>query len=87
MKNNLLPRLDERPDLRELLLPHCRLGRGEIWTDPVSGHKIGCLDAAISQDVSKLMDGARAKTATLLGEIRIEVKASRAVDSDNSGPL
>jgi DNA modification methylase len=63
MKNNPLPRLDERPDLREMLLPHCRLGRGEIWADPVSGHKIGCLDAANSQEVSKLMDGDGASLA------------------------
>ena len=63
MKNNPLPRLDQRPDLRELLLPHCRLGLGEIWTDPVSGHKIGCLDAADAKQVSKLMDGDRASLA------------------------
>lgn len=63
MKNNPLPRLDERPDIRELLLPHCRLGRGDLWTDPVSGHKVGCLDAANPDDISKLMDGSRAALA------------------------
>jgi len=63
MKNNPLPRLDQRPDIRELLLPHCRLGLGEIWTDPVSGHKIGCLDAADAKQVSKFMDGDRASLA------------------------
>ena len=63
MKHNPLPRLDQRPDLMELLLPHCRLGRGEIWTDPVSGHKIGCLDATNAKEISKLMDGDRANLA------------------------
>ena len=47
----------------ELLLPHCRLGRGEIWVDPVSGHKVGCLDSANPKEISKLMDGDRANLA------------------------
>ncbi len=63
MKNNPLPRLDERPDVRELLLPHCRLGRGDLWTDPLSGHRVGCLDAANPDDIAKLMDGSRAALA------------------------
>src|SRR5208283_942201 len=63
MKNNPLPRLDERPDIRELLLPHCRLRRGELWTDPISGHRVGCLDATIPDDIVKLMDGRRAGLA------------------------
>jgi len=63
MKNNPLPRLDDRPDIRELLLPHCRLARGDLWIDPISGHKVGCLDAANADDISKLMDGSRATLA------------------------
>ncbi len=63
MKNNPLPRLDERPDIRELLLPHCRLRPGDLWTDPISGHKVGCLDAANRDDISKLMNGTRAALA------------------------
>jgi len=63
MKNNPLPRLDERPDVRELLLPHCRLKRGEVWVDTVSGHRVGCLDAAKSDDIAKIMDGNRAALA------------------------
>lgn len=55
MKNNPLPRLDERPDIRSILLPHCRMRSGDIWTDPISGHKVGCLDAAKPGDVAKLM--------------------------------
>ncbi len=63
MKNNPLPRLDERPDIRELLLPHCRLGPGDLWTDPISGHRVGCLDAANPNDISKLMGGNSAALA------------------------
>ena len=63
MKNNPLPRLDERPDIRELLLPHCRLGRGDVWVDPIFGHKVGCLDAASAADIAQLMDGERAELA------------------------
>lgn len=63
MKNNPLPRLDERPDLRKLLLPHCRLARGEVWTDPVSGHKVGCLDATSPEEVARVMEGSKATVA------------------------
>lgn len=63
MKNNPLPRLDERPDIRELLLPHCRLKLGEVWTDATSQHRVGCLDAASGEDVAKLMDGSKATLA------------------------
>jgi len=63
MENNPLPRLDERPDIRELLLPHCRLTHGQIWTDAVSGHRVGCLDAANANEVATLMDGNKAAIA------------------------
>lgn len=63
MKNNPLPRLDERPDLRDLLLAHCRLKQGEVWNDPVSGHRVGCLDAASTDDVEMLMQGNKAVAA------------------------
>jgi site-specific DNA-methyltransferase (adenine-specific) len=63
MKNNPLPRLDKQPDIQELLLPHCRLSRGDIWTDPTTGHKVGCLDATNPDDIAKLMDGHKATLA------------------------
>jgi len=63
MKNNPLPRLDDRPDVRELLLPHCRLAPGDLWTDPVSGHKVGCLDSTSPANIAKLMDGNTARLA------------------------
>ena len=39
-------RLDLAHALRDKILPLCRLGHGEIWDDPVNGHRIGVLDAA-----------------------------------------
>ena len=63
MKNNPLPRLDADENLREELLPYCRLQPGEIWTDPVNGHKVGCLDAASRMDIERLMGGERAQLA------------------------
>ena len=57
MENNALPRLDEDDTLRPILLRHCRLKPGEIWTDPVSGHKVGCIDATNSTNIGKMMNG------------------------------
>ncbi len=63
MKNNPLPRLDTDENLRNELLPHCRLKPGEIWEDPINGHKVGCLDATNSLDIKRLMGGEYAKLA------------------------
>ena len=63
MKNNPLPRLDADENLREELLPYCRLQPGEIWTDPVNGHKVGCLDATSRTDIERLMGGEQAQLA------------------------
>ena len=52
MQNNPLPRLDSSPDLRKVLLPYCRLQLGDMWTNPVRGHRVGCLDAANPMHVS-----------------------------------
>ncbi len=46
MKNSPLPRLDVHPEIRERLLPFCRLQAGEVWTDPAGKHKVACRDAA-----------------------------------------
>ena len=63
MKNNPLPRLDSSPELKKRLLPYCRLKLGEIWTDPVYGHRVGCLDAGNPQHVLKLMAEDQAQLA------------------------
>ena len=41
-----LPRLDSNKELKEKLLTFCRLKKGEVWIDPVKGHRVGVLDAA-----------------------------------------
>jgi len=50
-----IPRIDGNEEVRKLLLPYCRLKYGEIWEDPICGHKIGCLDAANEEDIFALM--------------------------------
>lgn len=50
-----IPRLDCDADLREKILPYCRLSYGDIWEDPHTGHRVGVLDAANPDDVSRIM--------------------------------
>lgn len=63
MKNYTLPRLDEDEKARQALLPFCRLAPGEIWTDPLRGHRIGCVDATNPTHIQELMDGQKAQLA------------------------
>ena len=63
MKNNPIPRLDSSPELRDRLIPYCRLKLGEIWIDPVRGHRVGCLDASDPQHVSRIMNEEQAQLA------------------------
>jgi len=63
MNNNPLPRLDVDENLKQKLLPHCRLRQGELWVDPINGHKVGCLDATSRSDLSRLMGEQRAQLA------------------------
>jgi len=58
-----LGRLDLRNDLREKILPLCRLKKGDIWEDEISGHKVGVLDATKKSEVNKLMNGDEATLA------------------------
>ncbi len=57
-----ISRLDCDSDFRKQVLPFCRLGYGEIWHDSHSGHRVGVLDAANFDDVSRIMG---ADTASL----------------------
>jgi len=50
-----IQRIDASEHIRSLLLPHCRLKYGDVWQDSVSGHKVGCLDAANRNDIQLLM--------------------------------
>lgn len=63
MKNNPLPRLDGLLSIRSKLLPYCRLKSGEVWVDPVAGHRVGCLDATDSTSIDFLMEGNQAQLA------------------------
>jgi site-specific DNA-methyltransferase (adenine-specific) len=63
MHKDPLPRLDKHPELKEDLLPYCRLSYGDIWTDPQGRHRVGCLDASKEEDIQTLMDGKKASLA------------------------
>ena len=63
MKDIQLPNLEQNPEFREQLLPYCRLKPGEIWEDPQGKHRIGCLDAANAEHISRLMDHQSAELA------------------------
>ncbi|MCI0338988.1 MAG: site-specific DNA-methyltransferase [Acidobacteria bacterium] len=63
MDKHPLARLDRDPRLREKLLALCRIGPGEIWCEGRDGHRVGCLDAASSEDVLRLCGEDRASVA------------------------
>jgi site-specific DNA-methyltransferase (adenine-specific) len=63
MLKHPLPRLDKDLELRNLLLPYCRLNYGEIWKDEKSGHKIICGDCTNFSIVEKLFENKKAKLA------------------------
>jgi len=56
-----LARLDLYGELRKKILPLCRLKYGDIMEDPISGHKVGVLDATKLEDVKKIMGDEKAK--------------------------
>jgi site-specific DNA-methyltransferase (adenine-specific) len=56
-----LSRLDIDNELREKILPHCRLKAGEIWNDPKGKHKLGVLDATNPNDVKRLFGNKNAQ--------------------------
>ncbi len=53
-------RLDDTNVLKEKILPLCRLQKGEVWTDPVKGHRVGVCDATDPVQIAALMKGERA---------------------------
>jgi len=61
MAKESLPRLDQSEELREKLLPHCRLKKGEIWQDPRGLHRVGVIDAASREEVLRLFGDRRAE--------------------------
>lgn len=63
MKNLPIPRLDKDSELCRRLLTYCRIKEGEIWDDPASKHRVGCLDASSDTDWRMLMRGEKAALA------------------------
>ncbi len=63
MQNFPLPRIDSDEELQKLLIPYCRFRKGDVWTDPTGKHKIGCLDAGDSSEISYLMGSELASLA------------------------
>ena len=63
MKGVRLPRIDKDPELHERLKKYCRISEGEIWTDNVAGHKVGCIDVSDGEAVHKLFNGEKANLA------------------------
>src|SRR4030042_1813922 len=56
-----LKRLDIDKDLRNKILPFCRLKYGEIWEDKKNGHRVGILDACTEEDVLKIIQNKKVK--------------------------
>lgn len=50
-----LPRLDSNPGIRESLLPYCRLAHGDVWVDPIYGHRVGVLDSTKNTEIANLL--------------------------------
>ncbi len=55
-----LERLDLHGDVREKILPLCRLTHGEIWEDREKGHRVGVLDATKNEDIDKIVSDEKA---------------------------
>ena len=63
MPGENLSRIDADSELRERLLPFCRLSPGTVWEDSLHGHRVGCLDAADPEAVSAFAGGEKIRLA------------------------
>ena len=72
-----LKRLDSDQVLREALLPHCRLKPGDVWEDPIAGHRVGVLDSTDPQHVKRALSGAR--TRLVIGDPPYNIAVGNAV--------
>ena len=61
MATEPLTRLDADTEIRKELLTHCRLKPGDVWEDPVRGHKVGVLDATCPDEISEIMGHKKTK--------------------------
>ena len=82
MLQEKLERIDGNDILRNKLLPYCRVKGGQIWEDPVYGHRVACLDAANQTDVKLLL--AKDKAALAIQDPPYNVAVGN-VNSDNLG--
>jgi site-specific DNA-methyltransferase (adenine-specific) len=57
MKPSRVPRLDAAGEFRTRALRCCRLGPGEVWTDPVNGHRVAVMNAADTDGIGGLCSG------------------------------
>ena len=80
-----LPRLDSNPELLERLLPLCRLKTGEVWRDPLAGHRVGVGSATDPGFLATLMD--KKKIGLLVNDppynITVGNRRSRALSRDS----
>ena len=56
-----LKRLDFSGELKEKILPLCRLKHGEIWEDSIYGHKVGVFNATEKSETQEIMGNKKAK--------------------------
>lgn len=63
MENFPLPRIDSDEELRNLLLPYCRLKSGETWFDDINKHKVLFNDCSDSLAIKNLMNSDKAALA------------------------
>jgi site-specific DNA-methyltransferase (adenine-specific) len=60
MAKALLTNFDlDSSELRDRLLPHCRLQPGEVWRDPEGRHVVGCGDASDHEFVNRVLGANR----------------------------
>ena len=63
MINFPLPRLDKDPELKELLIPYCRLKKDEVWVDKRKLHQVACIDACDDSALKKILKDQKAVLA------------------------
>lgn len=63
MINHPLPRIDNDPELQELLLKYCSIKEGEIWEDPDGSHKIACIDVENENLILSFLNAEKASLA------------------------
>ncbi len=52
-------RIDADPALHKKLLGYCRLKAGQVWRDPLRGHRVGVLDATNRDHLAEIVEGDR----------------------------